>query len=165
MGTYRICLEREKQGSCKPCPLTYTLQAFLSLLINTMNVFITYILGFRYWEQQICPVYGIIHLLVMNHLHSSSHSTFTFLPESSSNLREQTADRLLQWREGGGTWENGAYWTMRGNGVAGRSTEGTNDSWTDSKVGKKASFSILLRIGSIKRNYWRIFLTGTVWSI
>lgn len=61
--------------------------------------------------------------------------------------------------------ENGAYWTRRGNGVAGRSTEGTNDSWTDSKVGKKASFSILLRIGSIKRNYWWIFLTGTVWSI
>ena len=164
MGTYRICLEREKQSSCKPCPLTYTRQAFLSLLINTMNVFITYILGFRYWEQQICPVYGIIHLLVINHLYSSSHFTFTFLPESS-NLKNRLLTGYFNEEKEGETRENGAYWTMRGNGVADRSTEGTSDSWTGSKVGKKASFSILLKIGSIKRNYWRIFLTGTVWSI
>ena len=112
MGTYRICLEREKQSSCKPCPLTYTLQAFLSLLINTMNVFITDILGFRYWEQQICPVYRIIHLLVINHLYSSSHYTFTFLSESS-NLKNRLLTGYFNEEKEGETRENGAYGTMR----------------------------------------------------
>lgn len=81
-------------------PDIHVLQAFLSLLINTRDVFIIYILGFRYWGQQVCSAYGVIHYMVINHLCPSSHSIFNSYQKSVS--REQDADKAFQWWEGEG---------------------------------------------------------------
>lgn len=136
MGTYKICLEREKQSNSNPCPLTHTHSRHFSHFSSILGMYLLFIsldLGIEDNKYALLMGSYIRWLLI---IYTQVHILFSLSYQKTVSWENRMLTGHLNDGKEGETRGNEAFWTIRGNEVADRSKEGTNDEldWLQRKI-------------------------------